>query len=185
MASTFGGLPHITTAGSPEFWHYPGGLGYDQNMALAADIWGTANLIHYYPFVLSADFLVRNFILWQNAAGISNGRLGVYNEAGTLVGEGNGTINLNTGGANFLWHKPPSATFTLTKGNLYYMAVTVSGAGAWTGVSTGTSAETDAFDILGCKQEAGSGTLPATATFADFATDEVIYYAGICTSTEF
>lgn len=155
-------------------WHLPG-WGWDSGGPAAA-IWPTANMIYYAPFVVGDTFNCVAGVIPQSAAGASSvGRVGVYSstssfEPGTKLGETSGTIDLTTAGANAIRRTAFSATTTLSPGTIYFAAITVNSAGAWTGFQFNPGGgPVDVGDMHGWRQEAGSGTLPSTATPADYA----------------
>lgn len=167
---------------SPEFSMYSG-IAVDPNYGIAAGIWGTANLIVYYPFQVYSNYTVANYWIVQNTAGVATtARMGIYNAALSKLSETNGTIDLTTAGTNILRAKAPSSTLAITPGVQYYLALTVNTGGAWTGNTTGASQGPTFFNLSGIRQEAGAGTLPSTATMANNAQAD-IWHCGISSST--
>lgn len=150
----------------------------------SAGIWPTANMIYYFPFSLPETFTATAGWIMQSAAGASSaGRIGVYSSAGTLLGQTNGTIDLTTAGGNVIRRASFVGDAALSAGTIYYLAMTVNSAGAWTGIGCGLgSGPADAGDMHGYRQEAGSGTLPSTATMADYA--PATQFAWICGLTQ-
>lgn len=175
-----GNLPVLNPIWSKEFFQYTG-PGIDNAAALANDIWNSANRIVYYPFQVGATFTIRRFFIVCNAptAG-ATGRVGVYSAAGAKLVESNGTIDLATAGADTIRATNPAAPYELAAGTLYYLAMTASST-SFTGVSTGALNIVSYLALGGAKMEAGSGTLPSTATMVA-NTDAVIWSCGISSS---
>lgn len=168
-------------------WHLPG-WGWASGGPAAA-IWPTANMIYYYPFTVGDTFVATTGFVPQSAAGAaSHARIGVYSSSGfeplTKLGETNGTIDL-TAGANVIKKGNFTANVTLSPGIVYFCAITVDTAGAWTGFAFNPGGgPVDVLDMHGARQEAGSGTLPTTATPADYApASENAWHFGLSQST--
>lgn len=164
-------------------WGYPSG-------GPAAAIWPTANMIYYYPFTVLDSFTCVAGVIPQSAAGVASlGRVGVYSSSAgepvSKLGETNGTIDLTTAGANATRRTAFTANVTLAAGTIYFAAITVNTGGAWTGFAYNPGAgPVDVLDMHGARQEAGSGTLPTTATPADYApASEVVWHFSLTQST--
>lgn len=156
----------------------------------ASAIWPTANMIYYAPFVVGDTFTAVTGFLPQSAQGAASvGRIGVYSSASgdpaSKLGETNGTIDLTTAGANVIRKTNFIASTVLSPGVLYFAALTVSSAAAWTGFQFNPGGgPVDVGDMHGWRQEAGSGTLPTTATPADYApATEALWHFGLSQST--
>lgn len=165
----------VTTSGYDMGWRNPGwGMAFS---GPAAAIWPTANMIYYYPFHVPETFTAVAGYIGQSAAGAASlGRVGVYSATATgepnaKLGETTSTIDLTTAGANAIRRTAFAANVTLSAGTNYFAAITVSSAAAWTGfvLNVGAGPTDNAVDLTGGRQEAGSGTLPSTATPADYA----------------
>lgn len=168
-------------------WHAPG-YGWPGG-TIGSAVWPTANMIYYAPFVVADTYTATaGWIMQQTAGAATTGRVGVYSSAAgepiTLLGQTNGTIDLTTAGT-VIRRTAFVGDAAISPGNLYFAAITVNTGAAWTGVRySAGSGPVDTGDMRGWRQEAGSGTLPSTATPADYApATEAFWIFGLTSST--
>ncbi len=128
----------------------------------ASAVWPSANLAIYIPFRLSSPYLVKRF-WWANGTAVAGTvDCGVYTADGTLLVN---TTATTQSGTSTIQTVTPTA-FLLPPGS-YYMALDASSGSAQ---FNRTAYSVELGKAMGLAQQAvGSGTLPATATFATIA----------------
>ncbi len=119
--------------------------------------WPAANLIIYLPFRVPEEFRVNQFFSFSGATVDGNIDAGIYSARGRkLVSTGSTAMAAGTQTVDV-------TDYTLGSG-LYWLAFTSSsGTATFNGISM---ASASLLRAMGVQEEAGSGGLPATATFA-------------------
>jgi hypothetical protein len=138
----------------------------------AATTW-TANLAVYVPFTLPWPYPVRR-VWWLNGSvnTTTNVDFGIYSAAGTRIYSTGSTA---MGTVSVTQYVTPATEFILAPGS-YYMAWTCSNT---TTRGNGPAITAIAGRMLGLVEQATALPLPATATFASFATVLAFPYCGI------
>lgn len=155
-------------------WSMPGGLREQMETgslaAVTSAAWPTASLAIFYPFILEEPERAFQMSTENGATVSGNVDVGIYNEAGTRLVSIGGVAQ--AGVSTIQLHD--IADTALAPG-LYYQAVVLDN-------TTGTFSRNGSVGastgrIAGLQQMAAAYPLPATATFATFATAGVINMA--------
>lgn len=144
-------------------------LNHSGSFATAA--YPAASRILYYPFIVHELTTLARAGTYVTTGAAGNANFGVYSEAGLRLAQ---TGNVSVAGSAVI--AAASLSLVLSAGTRYYMAMitdvtpTLSN---WPHVAN----ITEAGDMMGCYQEAGATTvLPATATFAEWATSGIFNF---------
>lgn len=122
----------------------------------------SANLGYYIPIALPAPFKVST-MFWLNGTSVAgNVDVGIYSSNGTLLVSQGPVAQAGTSTVQFFILGTP---IRLDPG-AYYLALSCS---STSGNFRTSSLTAEAGRIMGLAQQASVGTLPATATFAQFA----------------
>jgi hypothetical protein len=139
--------------------------GHLAGTSAASFAWPSADLAAYCPVVIPWPFPVNRVFWYNGSTATSNVDFGIYTMGGSRI-YSTGSTAQSGAGASVPQFVTPSTPFILYPGR-YYFALTCSGTtNRITGIST---VDTTTGRFAGMLQQASALPLPATATFAAWA----------------
>ncbi len=147
----------LFTSAKPVISPWSSHSGFISNGVPVTITWPAADLIIYVPIRVPEEFLVGQFF-WFSVSAAGNIDTGIYSQKGRKL--------VSTGSTAMTASSPQTVNVTdyTLGGGLYWLAFTCSsGAATFAAISLSPAA---LLRAAGCQEEAGSGGLPATATFA-------------------
>jgi hypothetical protein len=154
-------LPVISTVSSEGS---AGAIRAYANATPATGPWPAADLAIYVPIVIKYPFVVRR-VFWVNGTtATGNVDCGIYTAAGVKITSTGTTAQAGTSATQSV---ALAAEYRLSIGT-YYLGLALSSA---TGTTFRAAPGIPVIALMGCAQEAGATTLPATMTPATIAND--------------
>ena len=157
----------------PDITRWPLALRYDGTADPAGAVWPSANRAIYTPFEIDQAVSVTAMYFEIVLAGAGNAEIGIYNSAGVKQGASSGAISTNTAGIKTY---TPGTLIALARGR-YFLGIATDGVLAQFRRYQGAGAVANVRAMAGLKQQAAAYPLPATATFADAASNYVPFGA--------